>query len=410
MKSRTLQFSGRGERLIGQEMFKVLERAKEIEKSGERVYHLELGNSCFPPPSKVIQTTIESLTKGHVGYVPSSGHPELRAALALYYAEGGRPWITEEYFVISPANLLINQALDMTCNEGDAVAVFTPAFPTYFAAAEHIGLNLKTIALEKENGYHLTKHAIDQAMAMKPKAIIINSANNPTGAVYTQESLEYLIQECERYGIWAVSDETYAELCYRWPYWSLSSLEYSRLIVVSSFSKSYSIPGYRTGYALAHPIVASKLSLSCSTLFSCLPCFTQEGCIAALHMGETYLQEVGDYYAILTEQCAGIINQSEVLTCTVPEAAFYLFIDIKNTKLSDHEFCQRLLQEEHTALTPGSSFGRDYGSYVRASVSGHKEEVLEGIARLVRFGLQGKHGSARLPVHATELSKVSHAV
>jgi aspartate/methionine/tyrosine aminotransferase len=127
-------------------------------------------------------------------------------------------------------------------------------------------------------------------------------------------------------------------------------------------------------------------------------------------MGETYLQEVGDYYSILTEQCAGIINQSEALTCTVPEAAFYLFIDIKNTKLSDHEFCQRLLQEEHTALTPGSSFGRDYGSYVRASVSGHKEEVLEGIARLVRFGSQAKHGSAWLPVHTKELSKVSHAV
>ena len=200
MKFKALPFSRRGTRLIGQEMFKVLERAKEIERYGQRVYHLELGNSCFPPPSTVIQTTIESLSNGHVGYVPSSGHPDLREALAKHYADGGRPWITEQYFVISPANLLINQVLDMTCNEGDAVVVFTPAFPTYIAAAEHIGLVLKTIALESENGYHLTRQAIDQAVTLKPKAIIINSANNPTGAVYTQSSLEYLIQQSEQIG------------------------------------------------------------------------------------------------------------------------------------------------------------------------------------------------------------------
>lgn len=411
MESKTLQFARRGRRLIGQEMFKVLERAKKIERYGQRVYHLELGNSSFPPPSTVIQTTIESLSNGHLGYVPSSGHPDLRAALAQHYAEGGRPWITEKYFVISPANLLINQVLDMTCNEGDVLVVFTPAFPTYIAAAEYIGLTLKAIALESEKGYHLTKQAIDQAVALKPKALIINSANNPTGAVYTHSSLEYLIQQCDRYGIWVLSDETYADLCYRWPYWSLSALEYRQLIVLSSFSKSYAIPGYRTGYALAHPTVASKLSLSCSTLFSCLPLFTQEGCVAALKVGESYLQEVCDHYSYITEHCAEIINQSGVLTCSVPEAAFYLFIDITQTKLSDHEFCRRLLQEWHTAVTPGSSFGPGLEKYVRVSVSGQKEDVLEGIRRLVEFSLHCKDGRPWLSsADTTPLRKVSHAV
>ncbi len=410
MKPEALEFSKRGQRLIGQEMFKVLERAKKIERLGQHVYHLELGNSCFPPPVEVIQTTIDALANGHVGYVPSAGHPNLRAALAEHYTEHGRPWVTENCFVISPANLLINQFLDMTCNDGDTVVLFTPGFPTYFAAAKYIGLNVKTIALESENGYHLTKLAIDQAVTQKPKAILINSANNPTGAVYTQSSLEYLIQQCEQHGIWVLSDETYAELCYRWPYWSLSAVDYSRLIVMSSFSKSYAIPGYRVGYALAHPFVASKLNLSCSTLFSCLPSFTQEGCVAALQVGETYLEEVGDYFSNMTEQCAEMINQSQILTCSVPESAFYLFIDIQKTKLSDHEFCQRLLQEQQTALTPGSSFGPGLESYVRASVSGEKEEVLEGIKRLVSFALQSKDSGPWLPSASSQLSKVGHAV
>ncbi len=410
MKADDQGFSRRGNRLIGQEMFKVLERAKEIERTGQRVYHLELGNSCFSPPSQVIQATIESLSKGHVEYVSSSGLSVLRTTLAQQYAEGGRPWITEACVVISSANLLINQVLDMTCDEGDTVVVFTPAFPTYLAAAEHIGLNLKGIPLEDEKGYHLTKYAIDQAIGMKPKAIIINSANNPTGAVYTQSSLEYLAKECERYGIWMLSDETYAELCYRWPYWSLSSLDYPRLIIVSSFSKSYAIPGYRTGYALAYPTVATKLSLSCSTLFSCLPSFTQEGCVAALNVGQGYLEEVRDYYAQMTEQCADIINQSGVLACAVPESAFYLFIEIKNTNLSDHEFCQELLEKHQVALTPGSSFGPGLESYVRVSVSGKKEEVLEGIQRVAHFAREVGNGGALLTSNPPRLRKVGHAV
>ncbi len=410
MEFESVQFSKRGQRLLGQEMFKVLERAKEIERFGQHVYHLELGNSCFPPPDEVIQATIDALSNGQVGYMPSAGSPGLRSALAEYYAEQGRPWVREECFVISPANLLINQFLDMTCNEGDDVVVFTPAFPTYFAAAQYIGLTVKPVALEKDNGYHLTKKAIDQAVSQKPKAILVNSANNPTGAVYTQSSLEYLIQQCDRHGIWVLSDETYTELCYRWPHWSLSALEYSRLIVMSSFSKSYAIPGYRVGFALAHPMVAAKLNLSCSTLFSCLPAFTQEGCVAALQVGEAYLEEVRAYFSNITEQCADMINQSDVLTCLVPEAAFYLFVDIKKTNLTDQDFCQRLLKEQQTAVTPGSSFGSGFESYVRASVSGEKEEVLEGIERLIQFSLQHKDSDAWLPSASSPLSKVGHAV
>ncbi|MGD9849835.1 MAG: pyridoxal phosphate-dependent aminotransferase [Nitrospirales bacterium] len=410
MESGTLEFSKRGKRLIGQEMFKILERAKDMERRGQRVFHLELGNSSFPPPSEVTQATIDALMNGKVGYVPSSGHPELRMALAKYYGDQGCTGITENNFVISPANLLINQVLDLIANGGDSVVVFTPAFPTYLAAINHIGLVPNPIALEKGNGFHLTRQVVDQAISLKPKVIIVNSANNPTGAVYTQTSLEYLIHQCAQHGIWVLSDETYAELCYRWPFWSLSASEYERLIVVSSFSKAYSIPGYRTGYAIANPLVAAKLTLSCSTLFSCLPMFTQEGCVAALQVGEAYLHDVRTHYSRMTEKCADLINQSNVLSCAVPDAAFYLFIHIQDTHLNAQEFCERLLQERETALTPGNSFGPGLGSFVRASVSGPEEDVLEGIRRLVHFGLEARETPSWWSEHTTPFKRVGHAV
>lgn len=410
MGSETLPFSRRGARLLGQEMFKVLERAKTMERAGHHVYHLELGNSCFPPPPEVTQATMTALAKGQVGYVSSAGHMGLRAALAEHYTQQGCPWITEEGVVISPANLLINQVLDLVTNEHDRIVVFTPAFPTYLAAIEHIGLHPKRISLADDTAFRLTKEAIDEAMAFEPRIIIINSANNPTGAVYTQSSLEYLAQQCAQRGIWVLSDETYAELCYRSPYWSLSACEYERIIVVSSFSKAYSIPGYRTGYAIAHPTVAAKLTLSCSTLFSCLPPFTQEGCLAALQKGEAYLDNVRAYYSHMIEHCADMINQSQVLHCPVPESAFYLFVDIRETHLCDQEFCERLLREQHTALTPGKSFGPGFDRYVRVSISGPEDEVLEGVRRLVKFGREIAHDRSWLSAEIKGFSKVGHAV
>jgi len=406
----TLPFSQRGQRLIGQEMFKVLERAKAIERGGQHVYHLELGNSCFPPPPEVTKATMTALANEEVGYAPSAGHIELRAALAEHYRQHGCAWITEEGVVVSPANLLINQVLDLVANEHDRIVVFTPGFPTYLAASEHIGLTPKLVSLECETGFQLTERAIDEAMAFEPTVIIINSANNPTGAVYTQSSLEYLAHQCDQRGIWVLSDETYAELCYRSPYWSLSACEYERIIVVSSFSKAYSIPGYRTGYALAHPAVARKLTLSCSTLFSCLPSFTQEGCLAAIREGETYLRDVRAYYSHMVEHCADMIDQSQVLHCSVPESAFYLFVDIRETRLRDQEFCERLLRDHHTALTPGRSFGRGFDAYVRVSVSGPQTEVLEGVRRLVTFGREVAYNRSWSSAEINGFRKVGHAV
>jgi len=378
-------FSVRGSKLIGQEMFRVMDHAQALERQGHSIYHLELGNPRMVPPPIILETTMQALRLKHLGYAPMAGLKELRAGIAARYASLTGQELTEVQVVISPANLLIHQFLDITCNPGDQVICFTPAFPSYLAAAAHLGLHVNAVPLVVEEGFRLTRNHIKAALKLKPRAIVLNNANNPTGAVYAPEIVHELADRCEGAGIWLLSDETYGDLTFGGRFATLASARAKQVVVMSSFSKVFSIPGFRTGYALAHEAVAAKLALSNSTLFSCLPAFTQLGCLAGLAVIDEYTAGIRARSAKLTGACADLVNRSGVLHCHVPESGFYLFVDIARTTLDDMTFCRRLLEERHTAVTPGRSFGSAYSSFIRLAACGQEEDVLEGVRRTIAF-------------------------
>ena len=190
--------SARGAALVGQAMFDVLDRARVLEARGVRVRHLELGAPSEPPPPSVLRATAASLERGEIGYESPAGLPSLRRALAERVArDTGRP-IDVGQVVVSPANLLINQFLDLACDPGDRLVVFSPAFPTYLAASAHMGLDVVQIPLDPTTDFELGAAHVDAALATRPRAIIVNSANNPTGAVYDEAILHRLVDGCRR--------------------------------------------------------------------------------------------------------------------------------------------------------------------------------------------------------------------
>lgn len=380
-----LPFSERAERLIGQEMFKVMDRAQALEREGHTIYHLELGNPRMPPPREIMEATLQAIQAKQVGYAPMAGIRELRDAIAQRISMKTGCLIGSDSVAISPANLLISQFLELTCNPGDRVVLFVPAFPSYWAATAHIGLRVTPVSLSQYNGFHLEESQINAAIAARPKAIIVNSANNPTGAVYAQSMLSLLARRCEEEHIWLLSDETYAELAFGWQFFSLAARELSQVVVMSSFSKVFSIPGYRVGFALAHPAVVEKLALSTSTLISCLPIFTQVGCLAGLSVLDQYAEVIRAQCRRVTSACAKMINRSGIIRCAVPESGFYLFLDIGRTGLDDITFCKRLLEERHTAVTPGRSFGVSCDSFVRIATCGQEDDVMAGTRRVVEL-------------------------
>ena len=378
-----LDFSNRGQSLIGQKMFSILDQAKDYEKSGRVIKHLELGEPDQYAPGRIINKTITSLLEHKVGYAPSGGLNSLREGLASYYSQNFKKIFSAQNVAISPANLLIYQLLELICNSSDQVCIFTPGFPTYFAAAKYIGLNISEVPLESSDNFHLKFEHVDEAIAKNPKVIIVNSGNNPTGAVYDKKVLEHLVDKAFENNIWIISDETYGMLSFNKTYFSLLELNYNKIVVISSFSKVFSVAGYRVGYVIADPKVIQKIVLSSSTLYSCLPIFVQEGIQEGLDILDEFTQKRRSDYKELSSECINILRKDNRISCLAPDSGFYLFIDIRKLGLDDFTFCSTLLEDYGTALTPGSSFGKP--GFVRACFCKDINVVKEGLEDLVLF-------------------------
>lgn len=384
-----LSFSKRGISLVGQEMFRLLDKAKALESQGRHINHLELGDPKNAkgaknyPPGRVINKTIESLLHSNVGYSSSLGVMPLRKAIAEYVSRSSVRSFTYENTAISPANMLIFQLVDLICNPGDIVGLFAPYFPSYLAACNYVNTDTRCFELSIEDGFRLTLEKIDEAFLNPPKLLIINSANNPTGAVYGRKELEYLVKRAREAGSWIVSDETYGLLTYTKKFHSMSAFDYERLVIISSFSKVFNIPGYRVGYALADRRVIEKIGLSSSTMYSCLPVFTQEGVLDGLGILDEFSNDRRKFYKRISDRCVKIISKSPSLSCISPEAAFYLFIDLSRLNIDGAEFSQILLEEYNTAITPGASFG--CRQFVRASFCGSANDVKDGLEKIVEL-------------------------
>ncbi len=380
------KFSNRGNALVGQEMFKVLDKAKALENKGKKIIHLELGQPRFEPPVGLISRTIQSLNEKEVGYSSSYGIQSLREKLKLRFNKLLSD-INIENIIISTANLLISQSLHLLTNPRDKVIVFSPTFPSYIAAANFLEIDLIELPLAFHNNFQLTNDDIDKAISYKPKVIIINSANNPTGAVYTKNILKYLKKKSLENGIWLISDETYSDISYNKDFFSFTNETLENIIVISSFSKIYSIPGYRLGFAISEPHVIEKLSLSNSSLVSCHSIFSQKGVEEIILDDKKYITNINNKLRQLSILVENILKSSTTLKNQFvrPDSGYYIFINIGKSKLKSLEFCNKMLSEQLVACTPGISFGKDFDNYIRISICGNQEDLLEGVKKIVSF-------------------------
>jgi aspartate/methionine/tyrosine aminotransferase len=377
-----MKLSRTAKNLVGQEMFKVLDRAKEIELSGTKIYHLELGQPRFKPPKQLISSTIESLKSGDIGYSSSSGIELFRSKIASLVNHYYLTNFDSKNVCVSNTNLSISQALSLILNPGDSFVSFSPSFPTYFASASFFNFNMIEVNLSIKNNFNLTIKDIKKALSKNPKLILINSANNPTGAVYDKSSIDFLVSECAKRGIWIVSDETYSFLTYAKKYHSLLEYKLNNIIVISSFSKIFSIPGFRLGYVISNKKIIEKFTLSNSTLISCQPIYNQNGIMHAIsdfNEYSDYIKNNNRLIESLSKKIVKLINDSNLLKCAIPQSAFYIFIDISKIGFSDIEFSTILLEEYNVAVTPGRSFGKKYKNYIRISICGNASDVIKGV-------------------------------
>lgn len=374
-------------------------RVQEIKPSGIRkffdiasemddVISLGVGEPDFKTPWIVRSKAIETLEKGKTIYTANAGLAILREEICNYlknkYNLSYNP--QKEAVVTVGGSEAIDMCIRSLVEEGDEVLVVEPCFVAYAPIITMSGGKVVPIETKAEDNFRLTAKALKEKITNKTKLLIFPFPNNPTGAIMRREHLEEIAEVLRGTDIMVLSDEIYSELTYNGKHVSIAELDgmQERTIVVNGFSKSFSMTGWRLGYACGPEPVIKQMTKIHQFAIMCAPTTSQYAAIEALRHCEENIQNMVDEYDRRRRFIVDSFNKMG-LTCFEPEGAFYIFPSIKKTGLSSEEFCHRLLQEKHVAVVPGTAFGDCGEGFVRVSYSYSVKHISEAVKRIGEF-------------------------
>ena len=351
-------------------------------KPSEDVIRWTVGEPGFDTPQPVVDAAIEALQAGQTKYTRGPGSMELCTQIS---EQLNRMWglnSTPETVMVTPgAKQALLYAMMVTMEAGDEVLVPAPAWPTYEGQTALLGINI--VFTETNDMFHPIVESMRSSITDRTKAILLNSPNNPTGAVYTPEEIQAIVELAIEHDLWIISDEIYARLLWvDWPHISPASIPggAERTMVVTGFSKSFAMTGWRLG-VLTGPKEAMKAAFACqANANSHVPTFLMPAASVALTQDEAV-----DEFCIQYDRRRSIlmegIDSIPGMQLVEPEGAFYAFIDITGSGMTSIEFADRALAEARVQLIPGSLIEGGEG-YVRVSYATDEADIREGIARL----------------------------
>ena len=360
----------------------------EIAATMKDVISLGIGEPDFATPEPIIQAGVEALRRGETHYTSNHGILVLRQAIAdhlkrLYHVEY---FPQHEIIMTVGVSEALYLAFTAILNPEDEVIIPTPCFVSYQAEVELAGGVPVEVATYAENNFVPKIEDIEAAITPTTRAILIGSPSNPTGAVYDREFLLQLADLAEKRDLIVISDEIYDRLVYDTEHVCFASLPrmQERTILLGGFSKAYAMTGWRIGFAAApKEILNGMVRVHQYTVMSA-PTVSQYAALAALMIGEPYVQEMHKEYDRRRKLIVKGLNSIGLRTIE-PKGAFYAFPDLRATGLSDDEFCNRLLQEEKVAIVPGNAFGDAGTGFARVSYATSYEQLEEALVRIDRF-------------------------
>ena len=371
-------------------MIPINENLLKLKRSGIRLYTnlartvddcvmLTIGEPDFDTPQAIKDAAAAAIAANQTHYAPNQGTEALRKAVAAYENRRGLRCNENEVLITVGACEALYTALFGILNPGEEVIVPTPAFPLYETIAITAGAKVVELDLKKTN-FQITKEALEAVITPKTKAIILNSPNNPSGAVYSEESLAAVKAAVLGKPIYVICDNVYQQLSTeKLPDLSLDEELKDQILLCQSFSKPYAMTGWRVGYLIGSEEVISKLLLLHAGMVTAIPTFLQTACITALETDTTPMAEI--YAKRRRFVCSRLKDMG--LTFPEPKGAFYVFPDITKFGMDSGEFCTRLIKEAKVATVPGSCFGAE--GHIRISYCCSDAALAEGMNRLERF-------------------------
>ena len=341
---------------------------------------LTIGEPDFDTPEAIKLAAMAALQENHTHYAPNQGTLALRRAIADFETARGNETGPDNVLVTIGACHALFTALFGILNPGEEVIVPTPGFGLYETIATISGA--KTVPLDvSKTGFQITKEALDAAITPKTKAIIINSPCNPTGVVFSGESLANVKSAVLGKPIFVISDNVYNRLSYaeNCPDLSLDPDLKDQLILCQSFSKPWAMTGWRIGYLTCPGYVMDRLLLLSAAEITAVPTFLQEAAVTALQTDPAPMREV--YRRRRDYVCSRLRDMN--LSFPEPEGAFYVFVDIRKFGLDSGTFCTRMIREGKVAAVPGACFGAE--GYIRLSYCYSDAELKKGLDRMEAF-------------------------
>jgi aminotransferase len=366
----------------------------DIAATMKDVISLGIGEPDFTTPKPILEAGIRSLQNGETHYTSNWGKLELRQAIAdnLMKLYGVTYDPTNEIIATVGVSEALYLTFVATLDPGDEVIIPTPCFVSYQAEVILAGGVAVEVPAHEENDFCIDPAEIRKALTPRTKCIFIGYPSNPTGAVATREVMLEIAKIAEEHDLLVVSDEIYDRLVYDFEHVCFPALDESlkhRTILLGGFSKDYAMTGWRIGYACGPAdIIQGLVRIHQYTIMSA-PTTAQDAALVALQSGEPYVQEMVAEYDRRRRLLVAGLNRLGLHTFE-PRGAFYAFPNIQASGMSDEDFAEKLLREEHVAVVPGNAFGPGGEGFARMCYATEFSKIEEALHRMEKF--MSRHG------------------
>lgn len=383
-----LRLAERMSRLGTETAFEVLNKARTLERQGKEIVHLEIGEPDFDTPNNVVEAAVGALRNGWTHYAPSAGLPDLRQAIADEVSRTRGVTVTSDEVVVVPGGKpIIFFSLLALADEGDEVIYPNPGFPIYESMINYLGAKAVPIRLHEEKDFSLAVDELAALISDRTKLIILNSPQNPTGGVLSRQDIRDIAEAIGDRNIMVLSDEIYSRLIFEGEHYSLMSVLgfKDRTILLDGFSKTYAMTGWRMGYGVMRPDLATHITRLMTNSNSCTASFTQVAGIEAIRGDQSSVERMRSEFQRRRDAFVTGLNRIKGFSCRMPKGAFYVFPNTTQTEWKSKKLADALLEEAGVACLSGTAFGEYGEGYLRFSVANSLENLNKALERIDRW-------------------------
>jgi len=369
----------------------VAAEAAKLRAQGANLVDFGAGEPHFPTPRHIKDAAIAAIEANFSRYTVVPGIPDVRKAIVeRHAADFGSSYSVDEAIFTTGGKLALFNTLQILVDHGDEVILPVPYWVSFKDIIQYAGGKVVYLETNEAESFRITADAIEKAITPRTKAIILNSPSNPAGSIVSQEDLERIVHLAHDRGIFLLLDECYVYLNYAGKPVSAASYTWAKehMVILGSLSKTYSMTGWRAGYALAPKAVVANLSKLQSQSTSNATSFVQKAAIAALTSSQECVSEFRAEFIELRDYMLARLTEIPGVTCTKPEGAFYVYPNIsaylgKGGIKTATEMATRLLHEAHVVTVPGEAFGT--AEHIRISYPVTRQNIDEGTRRIAEF-------------------------